>query len=577
MEAVESGAESYASDVQSEGEELSGNAKAQRCVPRSKKSKPASDRLKGKSKKAQQIASEEEEEVQKQNPPARGKRTVTRGAHALGVSGGVVRSGRLRCGRVNGRKPTLTIGRKAAQKRAKPIQEISDSDDQEADEAGPSTKTSKAASASHNDGGSGKMPSAVGRKRPSGGYDYAPTKKNQKKDERATQHAPARDNPIDTEDSDAEDVSRTDPSSPNPPQDPIIYNSQKAMAMLEKICDAIDLKWQGYDISPDSAIWSKIGGTYMRKKHPDYRLTFSAYDSYHTQIGRFLAAMVYHKAGLEPKFLPGGAFVWEHGWFLGRNDDEHTLPKCLHGCEMVIKPRTVELNPSSEAGKRAIADQGASLEKNRYGRQVVVLRFDNNAVCFRDQEHGGFPHPHAHGSCAMVFSDAHKAVSAMRHDIEWTVAMYPNADKKTASERILICGSCNCNYALEVPIGGRQLPKMTPYKLSGIDDISREMYKNRKDMQAHKANPHTMVYTCCNPQSSGGTRGAPKKAEKSCSWRISAMDLRYAYVMANEIYAAVFGKSVPANLQAFKWSDAYAFKTDVISPVNPLDTQDPFA
>nr|QLI47687.1 MAG: DNA-binding protein [Adenoviridae sp.] len=414
---------------------------------------------------------------------------------------------------------------------------------------------------------------SVGKKRSTTGIDFAPTKKQQKKDDVEKHRKRVR---VVEDESDQEELETVlDPTSPNPPEDPVVYNAQKAMGLLEKICDSIDLKWQGYDIKPDSAIWSKIGGVYMRKKHPDYRLTFSSFDSYHAQIGRFLAAMVYAKTGLDPKFLPGGAFVWRHGWF----DDESEEPKCMHGHELVNKPRSVELNPSSEAGKRAIAEQGATIEKNRFGRQVVILRFDNNAVCYKDLEHQGFPHPHAHGSCAMVFSDLQKAISAMKHDIEWTLALYPNADKKRATECILICGSCNCNYAVETPVSGRQLPKMTPYKLSGIDDITRDMCKSRKDMQAHKNNPHTMVYTCCNPQSSGaGGRGSTKaKTDKSCSWRISAMDLRYAYVIANEIYGSVLGKTVPANLQQFKWNESFAFKTDVITPVCPLDTQDPFA
>lgn len=351
-------------------------------------------------------------------------------------------------------------------------------------------------------------------------------------------------------------------------------SAQKAMAMLEKICNTLDIKWQGANIQPDNAIWSKIGGIFMRKCHPDFRLTFSNYDSFNNQIGRFVAAMIYAKSDLEPKFVPGGVYVWNHGWF------DSDMPRCLHGMEMSIKPRTMELNPSSEAGKRALGEQNGTIEKNRFGRQVVVLRYENNAVCFKDANHTGFPHPHAHGSCGMVFSDHEKALSAMKHDAQWTRALYPNADAKKTEECILLCVSCSCNYATETPIAGRQVCRMTAYKLSGIEDITQDMLKTRKDMKAHKTYPHTMVFTCCNPQSpnaSVGRAGVSKKNEKTCGWRISAMDLRYAFVFAKEIFSNVFKTTQNANLTQFKWNDSFAFKTDVITPAEPLQSEDPFA
>lgn len=351
-------------------------------------------------------------------------------------------------------------------------------------------------------------------------------------------------------------------------QDPILYGGQKALACIERICTVLDLKWQGCTLKPDDAIWSKMGGTFMRKSHPEYRLTFSSFDSFHIQIGRFIAAMVYAKCDLAPKFIPGGVHVWRHGWL------ESGVPRCLHGVEMTLKPRTVELNPSSEAGKRAMAEQNGIIEKNRFGRQVVVLRFDKNVVCFKDANHSGFPHPHAAGSCCMSFSDGQKALSALTHDVQWTKALYPNADAKRAEECVLMCTACCCNYSNESAVAGRQTCRMTPYRLSGVDDISSEMIKTRRDMRAHKENPHTMVFTCCNPQTpQGGMRGGnAKKTEKSCGWRLSAMDLRYAYVFANELFVKVFGKPFRTNITEFKWNDSFAFKTDVIHPIEPIPT-----
>lgn len=359
-------------------------------------------------------------------------------------------------------------------------------------------------------------------------------------------------------------------------EDPVTYGSQKAMGFVVRICEALDLRWQGCTITPGDAIWAKIGGTFMRKKHPEFRLTFSSFDSFHCQIGRFVAAMIYGLAGLEPRFVPGGAHVWRHGW-KGAN-----VPKCLHGSPMAIKPRTVELNPTSEAGKRAIAEQGGVIERNRFGRQVVVLRFDNNAVCAKDKDHSGFPYPHATGSCAMSFSDAQKALSAMKHDLMWTMALYPNADRSRIEQCVLISTHCNCNYANESPVSGRQTCRMTPYKLSGIEDITPEMAESRSDMKAHLKYPHTMVYTCCNPQAPGGNpiggggRG-PKRNEKSCSWRLSYMDLRFAYAYASEIMVTLFGTEAPTHVPEFRWNDKYSYKTEVIAPVNPLTSSDPFA
>ncbi|BCZ16705.1 DNA binding protein [Aviadenovirus bubonis] len=383
---------------------------------------------------------------------------------------------------------------------------------------------------------------------------------------------------------DEEEEAESEPVGDPIDADPLVFGAQRAMGLMERICEHLDLRWQGANIQPNHAIWSKIGGTYMRKVHPEYRLTFTSFDSFHAQLGRFVAAMVYAKAELDPKFVPGGVHVWRHGWFDQSATAEslsRTLPRCLHSMEMVIKPRTIEMNPSSEAGKRALSEQNAQVEKNRFGRQVVVLRFEKNGVCYKDASHSGFPHPHAHGSCATVFSDVSKAVSAMKHDLEWTAALYPRADRKRAMSSIMISTSCNCNYAAEGPISGRQVCRMTPYKLSAAEEISTEMSKSRKDMQAHKAFPHTMVYTCCNPQSGSGssaTAGRNRKAEKSCAWRISAMDLRYAYVFANELLSRVFDtKNNPTNIPEFRWNDAFAFKTDVITPVHPSDSVDPFA
>lgn len=362
--------------------------------------------------------------------------------------------------------------------------------------------------------------------------------------------------------------------------DPVSFGAQKAMGFVTAICDSLDLRWQGCSVQPLDAIWTKIGGTFMRKKHPDFRLTFSNFDSFHCQIGRFVAAMVYHLAGLEPRFVPGGSHIWRHGW------KGCVTPKCLHGSPMVVKPRTVELNPASEAGKRAIAEQGGNIERNRFGRQVVVLRFDNNTVCHKDKEHTGFLYPHATGSCAMSFSDGAKALSAMKHDIAWTLALYPKADRSRTEQCVLMSTNCNCNYAVESAVSGRQTCRMTPYKLSGIDDISTEMAEKRPDMKAHLKYPHTMVYTCCNPAAPGGTgstaagggRGGPKRnPEKSCSWRISYMDLRYAYVYATEIVNTLLGMEAVSHVPEFRWSDKYAFKTEVIAPVNPLNNTDPFA
>ena len=356
-------------------------------------------------------------------------------------------------------------------------------------------------------------------------------------------------------------------------QKAVIFGAQKTMGMLERLCNAFDLKWQGADTTPTNSIWVKLGAAVMRKKHADYRLTFTTFETMNSQLGRFLSALVYAKCDLETKFVPGGVAVWRHGWFNSKT------PKCLHGIEMVPKPRTIEMNPTSEAGKRAIAEQGAVLEKNRYGRHVVVLRYENNVVCFKDADHSGFPHPHASGSCAMVFSDASKALSAMTHDIKWTMALYPRADRSKAEQLMMISLNCHCNYASDAMNVGRQQCKMTPYRVSGADEITEAMCAGRPDMKAHKNHPNTMVYTCCNPQgplTTAGNRGTLRRSVKSCGWRISAMDLRYAFVFANEVFEEVFGEQQKAKLVDFKWSEKQAFKTEIITPIAPTDREEMF-
>ncbi|UZT48536.1 DBP [Duck adenovirus 3] len=363
--------------------------------------------------------------------------------------------------------------------------------------------------------------------------------------------------------------------SPKPSANLLEFAAQKAMGYLTKLCDAFGVKWQGTSIEPTNAVWAKLGSSFMRKVHPDFRLTFSTYESFNCQLGRFVAAMVYNKAELTPKFLPGGVYVWRHGWNEKSGDFK---PKCLHGMEMVVKPRTIEMSALSEAGKRAVGENGAVVEKNKYGRSVVIMKFDNNVVCFKDLNHGGFPHPHATGSCAMVFSDAEKAVSAMKHDLMWTQSLYPNVPAAKITERVLIGSNCLCNYAYEGAVPGRQLCKMVPYKMNGTDEISDEVAKARKDMGAHKQFGHTMVYLCCNPQSSGRNTNmsAAQKLDKTCGWKLSAIDLRFAYIFANEIYHSVNGENASPKLHEFKWFNGFAFKTDVIQPAIVQDSTEVF-
>lgn len=342
------------------------------------------------------------------------------------------------------------------------------------------------------------------------------------------------------------------------------FAAQKAMTMVAKMCDELSVKWQGSNIQPTNSIWSKLSSAYMRKYHPDFRHTFTTFESFNCQLGRFLAAMIYFTCELSPKFLPGGVYVWRHGWF---EKSDKKIPKCLHGIEMEFKPRSVELSAVSEAGKKAIAENGASIEKNKYGKPVVVIKFDKNVVCFKDAHHGGFPNPHASGSCAMVFSDSDKAVQAFTHDIEWTKSIYPNVEPSKIEERIMIGGNCMCNYAVESSVPGRQLCKMVPYKMNGADDISDEIAKVRKDMEIHKTYAHTMVFLCCNPNNN--TRGglsASQKQDKSCGWKISAIDLRFAYIFANEIYHKVFGETTSPKLTEFKWFNGFSYKSSVIQP-----------
>lgn len=360
---------------------------------------------------------------------------------------------------------------------------------------------------------------------------------------------------------------------PAPGTNLLEFAAQKAMSMLTQLCDAFNVKWHGANIQPLNAVWAKMASAFMRRSHPEFRCTFSSFESFNAQMGRFLAAMIYHRAELAPKFLPGGVYIWRHDW-VDRKGQYH--PKCLHGMEMVVKPRTVELSAVSEAGKRAVGEQGATIEKNRFGKPVVVLRFDNNVVCFKDANHGGFPNPHASGSCAMVFSDSEKAIAALKHDIEWTKAIYPNVPPQKVEERILIVGNCSCNYASDGCIQGRQLCKMVPYKMNGSDDITDEVARSRADMAAHKNYGHTMVFMCCNPNNSRPGPNQPPKIERTCSWKLSAIDLRFAYIFANEMYNHVFGTTVSPKLTEFKWFNGFAFKTEVIQPAIVQDTTELF-
>ncbi|QHB43558.1 MAG: DNA-binding protein [psittacine adenovirus 7] len=274
------------------------------------------------------------------------------------------------------------------------------------------------------------------------------------------------------------------------------------------------------DISvvPTADYWSKLVENFVKKNRPELSLTISNMKSFTHFTGRLVASYVYNESDLQQNFNTLGACIWVHHW-----DDE---PRCFHGVKMVSKPITYNLTPNSDEANRALSSGEGKLEKGK-----IKLTNYGNIVCSEDVS-VQWPVLHASTSCGMNFGNKDKAIAAFRHNIEWTAAMFPNANKTDIAEKMIIITQCFCNFGSIYVQLGRQLCKMTAFEIPGAADIDPDCAD--PIMAATQIYRHTFVFQCCNPANFRKINKTDN--QKHCEFKLSMIDVRQAMKVSKDIW-----------------------------------------
>lgn len=279
-------------------------------------------------------------------------------------------------------------------------------------------------------------------------------------------------------------------------------------------------------------------------------LIYTTQKTFRTLTAKILMEFVIKSAGLNTgSWNPSGCYVWRH-----RSDEERGL-HCFHGTPMVAKDQMVEMDITSEAGQRALRENAkAKVVPNKWGKQVVQIINSDAACCASDAACSGGNM--SSRSCGMFFTEATKALMALRQISAYQLASYP-AMGATASEMILAPLKCECNWnTLDgSPQHGRQLSKITPFAITGISNIDRTQVEDPK-VHASLDNPAVLVFQCCNPVQRGARTSATSGA-KNCDWKISAPDVITAVQVAKKIWASSTGQAATPRFPEFKWGPQY--------------------
>lgn len=331
---------------------------------------------------------------------------------------------------------------------------------------------------------------------------------------------------------------------------------QMALELCHKLGEHTKVDTQDFDMGPyDQTLW-RIFGVYNKRNKTSQ--LYSAARSINQVGGRLLYTAICCKVGLKPAFNTSGCVLWEHQWGVGAEGKV----RCLHGDVMPRKENAVELTPSSEAGMNALKEGKGVLTTNRWGRQSVRVMQDAAAVCVEDltQKFGNF----SKASCGMIFSDSNKARTAMRNAIATTQVAFPGA-KNDHLLFMPVC--CECNYGGKSCLG-RQVCKMTPFSLPGLDNVQAS------DVEASRApflkDPAVFVFQCCN--FSGSKRGSVK----SCDFKISYCDLLSCMSSARRLWQEVFGEPMPVQFPVLKWTADLQVKNANIPDVGICNDANPF-
>lgn len=293
-------------------------------------------------------------------------------------------------------------------------------------------------------------------------------------------------------------------------------------------------------------------------------LMYSHAKTVNTVASRILYAATLMTADLPEDDGATGLALWYHGW----RDDR---PRCYHGELMLKKENTIEMSPTSEAGLAALKEGRGTMVQSNFGKQMVRVVQPNCLICAEDAKQWRMNNYGPH-SCGLSFTDSAKAVVALKQARAFTEAVFPQA---SVEHVLFIPVCCECNYGKQSTLG-RQLPKMTPYQIAGVDQLDLASTALDAAQTASAMYPCMFVYQCCNVTNGRRPAGAPAPA-KSCDFKISQADLLYALVLARSMWKIVFGAPIPIKFPRFVWGPRYAVKTAVLPQLEvDRETDDPF-
>ncbi|AMB43033.1 DBP [Bat mastadenovirus WIV13] len=290
---------------------------------------------------------------------------------------------------------------------------------------------------------------------------------------------------------------------------------------------------------------------YLNEKKQHLQLSYTTQKTMLTMIGRFLFKFILSSCDLDgPGWDPTGCVIWEHGC------DDSDL-KCLHGLSMITKEQIVQLDISSENAQKALKENqaNAKVTTSKWGRNVVEIKNEDAACCANDINVPAGNH--CSKSCGMFFTEGKKAREGFKQIMAFQQAAYPKM--KDANKKMLMPIKCDCNWATNLPLLGRQTCKITPFTVSAVATMDKSLIDDPK-LMATVDHPVLLVFQCCNPVFKS-TRANP---QKNCDFKISAPDVVTALQIAKQIWINVYKRHAPIRIQNFKWLPQYQYQTTIL-------------
>lgn len=357
----------------------------------------------------------------------------------------------------------------------------------------------------------------------------------------------------------------------NPQVDPLVSAWEKGMelmnVLMEKYHVENDEKTAFKFLPEQNAVYRKICQTWLNEERRGLSLTFTTQKTFTELMGRFLAAYVETYAGVKHhNWNTTGCAVWAHGC-----TREEGVLRCFHGQEMIQKEQVVEVDVGSENGQRALKEQPSKTKvvQNRWGRSVVQIKNDDARCCAEDVSCGN--NMFSSKSCGLFFSEGLKAQIAFKQMQAFLQAEYPQMQR--GQQRILIPLRCEClNKKDLVPQLGRQMCKVTPFALSGAEDLKTNEVTDKSAL-ASILHPCVLVFQCANPV----YRNSRGSAGPNCDFKISAPDVISALQLVRQFWKENVEDPLPKLIiPEFKWSTRLQYR-NVALPTGHGDAEiEPF-